>query len=471
MNQNYLQPSLGLEHEVPVLPHVKHSCRINQLFFAEKLVREEKLRFVNREWYAYNGKIWHPIPAVIVSKRISDDLRNIAKENNHPEMLGQITVALLASIEKMARAMAYAAGFPAIDSTLVPCRNKVLEWHGDQQRFVPVAFTPEQNLRSVLTVEYDPDASYDEFKRIVLDEVLEPADAKLLQRYLGAALLPINLTENFLLLQGVGASSKSLLARLLEEILGDGRVFDLDIKALSQSYELSGLDEQTLLVASESAGDALCSSGASFIKKMVGGDKIQTRLKYRNEKRQLCGNYSLIIVTNEQTAFRYEGSGREWKRRLLPIFFPKPHQKDIKGLVHILLEQHGPGILNWLLEGAADVLKSNWKIPLTPEQELRRDRLIARSEPVRMFVEACVELSAGDDFTSEEAYRRYCEAGRGGLLPILSMEAFCKQLSVKMAEIYPGATGSNNLRRPNGPQDKRTCRGYRGYKLKENTRI
>ncbi|MPM65993.1 hypothetical protein SDC9_112897 [bioreactor metagenome] len=204
---------------------------------------------------------------------------------------------------------------------------------------------------------------------------------------------------------------------------------------------------------------------------MVGGDKIQTRLKYLNEKRQLCGNYSLIIVTNEQTVFHYDGDGGEWRRRLLPIFFQKPHAKIIKGLVHQLLEHHGSGILNWLLEGATAVLLNKWQIDLSPKQVIRRDRLIARSEPVRLFVETCVELSAGDDFTSDEAYQRYCVVSRDGTLPILSPETFYKQLAVQMPNIFPGAVGSNNLRRRGANQDKRTCRGYRGYKLKGIARI
>mgnify|MGYP002349552023 CR=1 FL=1 len=450
----------------PVEPKGNGSFQINQRYFAGSLLAENHLRFVVNRWYIFDGKCWHPVARAVIIKKTSDLFTQWIQSTGYLSLQSQITVSLLTSIEKIAQSFAFFAEFPSMDWRLVPCQNTVLRWDDVSAEFVPEEFSPEQNVRFLLAVDYAPNTDYEEFKRNVLEEVLGVDDSQLLQRYLGAALLPVNLTENFLLLQGIGGSSKSLLVRLLVEILGDGRVFDLNIKALGHDYELSGLDGQTLLVASESAGDALCSSGASFIKKMVGGDKIQTRLKYINEKRQLCGNYSLIIVSNEQTAFHYEGSGEEWRRRLLPIFFTKRHGKVIKGLVHQLLEQHGAGILNWLLVGAAEVLRLQWQIPLTPDQEIRRDRLIARSEPVRLFIENCIGLSAGDDFSSEEAYTRYCELGKDGTLPILAREAFFRQFAVKMLEVFPGATGSNNIRR-----DKRTSRGYRGYKLKERTRI
>lgn len=457
-----LQQAYGEPTEETANGHV----RINPSFFAGLLLKEEHLRFVKNRWFRFDGRCWAPESSVKISRQIMEQLRRFAVEFDCQKLLLLTNKKLAQDIDNVAQTIAVTDSFPPMDWRLIPCQNGVLQWDETEERFIFKGFSPEQNVRSLLTVVYDPDADYREFKRVVLDEVLSSMDGLLLQRYLGTALLPINLTENFLLLQGVGGSSKSLLVRILVEILSDQRVFDLEVKSLGQNFELAGLDTQTLLVASESAGDALCSSGASFIKKMVGGDKFQGRRKFVNEKHQLCGNYSLIIVSNEQTAFHYDGNGEEWRRRLLPIFFSKQHKATIKGLALQLVKQHGSGILNWLLEGATDVLRHHWQIPLTPEQETRRDHLIARSEPVRVFIQNCIELSVGDDFTSEEGYRRYCETARDSGLPILSREVFFKQLAVKMTEVFSGVVSSNNLRRCEAGRESRTCRGYREYKLK-----
>ena len=136
-----------------------------------------------------------------------------------------------------------------------------------------------------------------------------------------------------------------------------------------------------------------------------------------------------------------------------------------------MLEQHGSGILNWLLEGAAEVLRNGWKIKLTPDQEYRRDRLIARSEPLCLFVEKFIQPSVGDDFTSEEAFDLYSMICQRENLPILSREAFSKQFFEKMSEVFPGVVGNNNIRRNSAGREKKTCRGYRGYQLKEVARV
>ncbi len=467
MNQD-LYDQLSLQYGKPLSKNAYRIPPVNQLFFATLLLETHQLRFDENRWFAFNGKYWKVTPASKIARWVLKLLQDYARATERLKLMGKISKSLLVGIEGLAQVVGSELNFPLMDCSLVPCRNVVLRWDEVAMKFIPEEFSPDQYVRSLLSVDYNPEADYQEFKRVVLDEVLSTEDQLMVQRYLGIALMPINLTQNFLLLQGVAGSSKSLLVRLLVEILGDERVFDLDIKDAGQDYALSGLSSQTLLVASESAGDALCTSGAPFVKKAVGGDKIQARLKFINEKRQLCGHYSLIVVSNEHARFHYTGDGKEWTRRLLPVLFDKQHEKTEKNLVNRLLEQHGSGILNWLLEGAADVLRNEWNIPLTTTQELRCERLICRSEPVRAFVARCVELSAGDDFSSDEAFQCYCEIGAKGMLPMLTREAFFKQLAVKMAERFFGTTSSNNLQRSEGGRLARTCRGYQGFKLRSS---
>ncbi len=434
--------------------------RVNQRFFAELLIKKYQLCFAGRKYFLFNGKFWRAVDDQKIQKLIFQLLSEYIQKHENKEMMSRITDNLARSINKAVQTLIFKDTFPKMSETLIPVKNGCLRYNIEIDKFLLDSFCPNQFVSSLLNVYYDPNASYAYFKKL-LDELLDEDDQKLLQRYLGTALLPINLTQLFLLLQGVGGSSKSLVIRLVADILGDSRVFDMDIKSVTGDYALSGLDTQTLLIASESAGNALCSSGANFIKKAVGGDIIQNRIKFANDKRKLCGNYSLVIVTNEDTSFRYSGDGEEWKRRLLPIVFTKSHKKVIKNLGKKLLQEHSSGILNWLLEGAADVLKKDWHIPLTPAQELRRDRLIERSEPVRCFLNSHVIFSAGDNFTSYEALKLYSSVAKNCHLPILTKEAFFKQLSREMIKKY-GKVNDNNIRRGNeGP-----CRGYINYKLK-----
>ena len=59
-------------------------------------------------------------------------------------------------------------------------------------------------------------------------------------------------------------------------------------------------------------------------------------------------------MSNHQLRFQYEGRGDEWRDRVIPIFFDRhiPDERRELGLVDRLIQEEGPGIFNWFLEGA-----------------------------------------------------------------------------------------------------------------------
>ena len=141
------------------------------------------------------------------------------------------------------------------------------------------------------------------------------------------------------------------------------------------------------------------------------------------------------------------------------IFFDQ-HISDERrelGLVDRLMQEEGPGIFNWFLEGAKRVRRNNWRITLSTVQRDRIDRLLALSNPMTVFVQNHVVRSAGDHFASADAWKCYVKIRSGAGLPSLEESAFYKQFSKAMGEIYQ-ATGVNSL-----PGKKR---GYRDFKLK-----
>ncbi len=125
-----------------------------------------------------------------------------------------------------------------------------------------------------------------------------------------------------MMFQGEGGCGKSFLVRLLTGILTRGRTFDVEFKSLKGDFAFSALTTQTLLTASEAVSEAFCkSTGIEFVKKAVGGDFFESQRKYENEKYGHYGFYSMIIVSNNELVFRYDGRGDEFKDRLIPILF------------------------------------------------------------------------------------------------------------------------------------------------------
>ena len=257
---------------------------------------------------------------------------------------------------------------------------------------------------------------------------------------------------------GEGGCGKTILSLFMVKVLGAERALELNIGNVKNPYEFSGLKQQTLLTAPEAVSKALCTDGAEWVKKLVGGDFFQTQQKFRNTRVDHFGHFSLIVMSNHRLRFRYEGRGDEWRDRVIPLFFDQHISTERRNLdlISELFDAEGPGIFNWFLEGARRVRRNNWRITLSPVQRDRIERLLALSNPMTVFVQNHIRLCAGRSFASAEAFAKYVDVREAVGLPNLSREAFFKQLALAMTEVYQ-AVGVNSLP---GKQ-----RGYRGFEL------
>jgi len=459
---NYLP--LRIEHGEPFRRTGKCSIQINQIFFAALLCAKQKLMAIGeRDWYWYNRDIWDKVSPVEIRNMLRELLEQFADETDTPELPMTINRGTLNSIVDIACGMVHRIKFPDMDEDLIPCRNTVLRWNSRSNEFEPLDFKSDMNIRSTLTVDYDPSADPAAFLEKLHEILTDEADVRACQEYLGGALFYRNYANMFLYLYGEGGSGKSLLILLLEGILGTVRTLDINIKALAENYELSALENQSLLVASESPSNASSSVGMDTVKQLVGGDLIQSRKKFKNERSEHFGYYSLAIISNHKLKFNFEGVGMEWKRRLIPVFFSETIKKADKTLGRKLLAEHGSGILNWFLEGASRLRKNNWEIQLTPAQIAHRDSLVENSHPVQVFIDNYVRRSGGKNMTSDDAWMAYNRCVGTGILPPLTQVAFFKQLADRMAQTF-GTTAVNTLPTANSTPG-RFQRGYRGFEL------
>src|SRR6185503_16122510 len=137
--------------------------------------------------------------------------------------------------------------------------------------------------------------------------------------------------------------------------------------------------------------DFLSTKGAAVIKGLVGGDYFDAEQKFGTGSFRLQGNFNVLITSNARLRVRLVGDVDAWRRRLTVIRFegpPPQHKIPDFGAYLVLIE--GPGILRWMLEGAAMVLA---EIPatggdfiLTDRQKGVVDSLLAESDSLRHFL-------------------------------------------------------------------------------------
>ncbi|MBN8418962.1 MAG: hypothetical protein J0L73_08615, partial [Verrucomicrobia bacterium] len=138
----------------------------------------------------------------------------------------------------------------------------------------------------------------------------------------------------------------------------------------------------------------------------------------------LRGDFNLGITCNADLNIRLEGDLGAWRRRMMIIRYDRPAPlRRIDDFDSRLLQEEGPGILRWMVEGAMMLLDDISEVGnyrLTPAQIARVDGLLAQSESVRLFVENCVVAEPNGEITTEElrrAYYDYCEGQSWNTLP------------------------------------------------------
>jgi putative DNA primase/helicase len=115
------------------------------------------------------------------------------------------------------------------------------------------------------------------------------------------------------------------------------------------SEELARLQGLRLVVASEVNQDARFDEAK--MKELTGGDLITARYMHRSFF-TFQPTHHLWLMANHQP--RVKGGGNSfWRRlRLVPFTQVVPEEKKITNLARLLVEEEGPGILAWIVEGA-----------------------------------------------------------------------------------------------------------------------
>ena len=437
---------------------------------AEMLQRQNALLCTgtgsSQRWYRCEDGLWRPHSVDEMRVMARDLFLELGMQQGFTDARRQLTVRLLDSILKMVTVDVHKVSIPRMHPDVIPCANGVvLRWNSEEKGFIETEMMPEFFITHTLSVDYVPEARHDLFDEKLQEIIPDDDNRRVVQEYLGAALFAENRSRRILLFKGEGSTGKSMLVKLLSKILGRERVFDLEFGLLGKDYSFAGLNrEVTLLSASETASRDLCGKGGSWAKKLVGGDEFQSSLKYRNDRANYVGFFTVIMTSNEEVRLDFTSSGQEWKDRLLPVVFEHsiPIERQDKNLVERLLRQEGSGILNWLLEGARRIRKNNWNILLTPAQEAVRDKIIGPGcNSIEVFIRKFIEPDVTEAFTSEDAYRLYCHVFKEMGLEFLPSTIFFTRIAKGIGERF-GKQPENTIQDSRGRQ----VRGYRGLRLK-----
>jgi P4 family phage/plasmid primase-like protien len=223
-------------------------------------------------------------------------------------------------------------------------------------------------------------------------------------------------------LHGAGQNGKSVLMDVLRHLLGDyaapAPAGFLMVGKQEHSEEMARLQGLRLVVASEVNQDARFDEAK--MKELTGGDTITARFM-RQSFFSFDPTHHLWLMGNHQPTVKAGGESF-WRRlRLLSFQHRVPDDQKVENLARILVDEEGPGILAWMVQGACEVFTGGLR---EPAQVMSATRAYADEEDqIGRFFEECCLIGGGDQVRLEtkrlrSAYESWCHSE--GDVPIAS---------------------------------------------------
>lgn len=253
-----------------------------------------------------------------------------------------------------------------------------------------------------------------------LKEIIEDEDRiTYLQELFGAALFGDSRFHVLPVFVGTGANGKSTIVEVMAGILNDYAAtmpenFLLDTTGNAHPTDIARLRGVRLAVASETRPDGKFNE--SRVKMLTGGDTLSARFMGQNFF-DFKPTHTLFMAVNHLPEVKSGGDG--FWRRLRKIDFRKtiPVEKRKENLAKILVEQEGPGILQWMIDGAVRLTNQGFNEPESVKMSTQSYR--HEEDHIAKFIDEKTILADGASVTRTaifNAYRDWC--GENGEKPI-----------------------------------------------------
>ncbi len=251
-----------------------------------------------------------------------------------------------------------------------------------------------------------------------LERVLPDPDVRaFVQRAAGYSATASVAEQVLVVCHGSGANGKSTLFNVLRAVLGDyahQAAPDLLLAKRSDNHptEVAALRGRRLVVATETSEGRRLDD--ALVKRLTGGDAVSARFM-RQDFFEFTPTHKLWLACNQLPRVA-DHSLAMWRRiRLVPFAVSIPAGERVRDLDAQLVEEEGPEILEWVLEGALSWRRHGLAPPA--DVELATEAYRQAEDQVEQALDDVLEESspwAASAWESSkalmDAYGEWCEA-------------------------------------------------------------
>ena len=237
---------------------------------------------------------------------------------------------------------------------------------------------------------------------------------KELERYLqdvaGMALVGAVYEEGVTIAYGPGGNGKSTFFGIWQDVLGDyAESIRPELLAPKQSgsepFGLERVRGKRLVVSSETEEGAFMN--ISVMKRLTSQDDLNVNPKGRDPF-TFKPTHTLVLHTNHLPKLRSLDDGTKRRLALIPMLRKLSHGEMITDLRKSIVQEEGPQILSWMIEGAVRFWQNNMKLKDKPAVvEQATQGFVNSQDWLQVFLSDCCELGADKTVQSDALYRAY----------------------------------------------------------------
>lgn len=224
--------------------------------------------------------------------------------------------------------------------------GKLLDWRTGELK----PWDPETHLTYVIPIEYDPAAKCPNWEKRLEQWLPDEGSRKIVQEFIGYALIPYMGFEKALLIQGEGANGKSLFLETLQRMFGKEITTSATMSFLFSRFGKKPLIGKILNIVNEAGADYLKGGNADDFKNMVSGGAVIADVK---NKEPIVFNNTAKFIFSANHDIKTSDKSSAWLRRMLIIPFLQDFRNSTETKTQIMdeLEKEHSGIFNWAVEG------------------------------------------------------------------------------------------------------------------------
>ncbi|MET8538123.1 phage/plasmid primase, P4 family [Streptomyces sp. NPDC005065] len=248
---------------------------------------------------------------------------------------------------------------------------------------------------------------------------------------------------------GSGKNGKSVLLDVLMKLLGDYADAAPPGFLMARPYEghptdLAELHGRRVIVCSEvKPGDKF---DEARVKLLTGGDRIKAR-RMRQDFFSFAPTHKLWLLGNHRPEVG-TGGFAFWRRmRMIPFERVVSDDRKIDNLADILVAEEGPGILNWLIEGARRYLAGDKDLTGPQRVRIATTAYAETEDHTGRFLEECCALNPEQRAEQTRLYAAYKDWCQNEGAPAISSRAFATRVRELVGLASPKEMKVSNQRK------------------------